>query len=242
MHHLKILLLQARNTGDTARRDERESFAQACSLEIDRITSHDLLEGPPSLPEVRAHDALMVGGSGEYYVSQRNLPQFEALLEVLAEVALVGHPTFASCFGFQLLVEALGGEILHDPDNTEVGTYPLELTTEGRADPLFGSLPETFMAQLGRKDRASRMPDGVPNLAASQRAPFQALRIPDQPVWASQFHPELDREANLRRFKRYLDGYAAHMDDEELQIAFSCYRESPEASKLLGRFLTLVFG
>ena len=51
----------------------------------------------------------MVGGSGDYYVSKANLPHFEETLEVLQAVVSVGHPTFASCFGFQLMVRALGG-------------------------------------------------------------------------------------------------------------------------------------
>lgn len=242
MLRLKILLLQARNPGDGAREEELYSFARACDLEVSQIVGHDLLQGPPDLARIRAHDALMVGGSGEYYVSERNVPEFEPLLEVLAEVAEIGHPTFASCFGFQLLVEALGGGIVHDPDNTEVGTYPLELTAEGKGDPLFGALPRRFMAQLGRKDRASHLPDGIPNLALSERAPFQALRIPGKPVWASQFHPELDRKSNLARFKRYLRGYAADLNDEELAEAFARYQESPEASDLLRGFLRLVFG
>lgn len=242
MRRLRILLLQARNPGDAAKKEEVRSFARTCRLEVDQLRSHDLLEGPPSLAKIRAHDALMVGGSGEYTVSERNLPGFERLLEVLTEVTEVGHPTFASCFGFQLLVEALGGSIVHDPENIQTGTFRLELTTAGRDDSLFSHLPQTFNAQLGRKDRASRLPAGIPNLVTSRRAPFQALRIPGQPVWATQFHPELDRETNRGRFLNYLDGYGGHLSEEEQRGALAAYRDSPEASELLPRFLELVFG
>ena len=31
----------------------------------------------------------------------------------------------------------MNGEVIHDPENTEVGTYELELTEEGAEDPLF---------------------------------------------------------------------------------------------------------
>jgi len=242
MRRLRILLLQARNSGDRAKREEVLSFARACRLEVEQFRSHDLLEGPPSLADIRAQDALMVGGSGEYTVSERNLPGFEELLEVLAEVTEVGHPTFASCFGFQLLVEALGGRVVHDPENIQTGTFRLELTAAGRKDALFSHLPETFYAQLGRKDRASRLPEGIPNLATSRRVPFQALRIPGQPIWATQFHPELDRETNQGRFLNYLEGYGGHLSEEEQRGALAAYRESPEASELLPRFLELVFG
>ncbi len=239
---LRILLLQAREEDDPMLEEEVLSFAEKSGLDPECFVQHDLLAGPPELDRVLEHDALMVGGSGDYYVSQRNLPGFDELLGVLAEVAAAGHPTFASCFGFQLLTVALGGEIVHDPDSTEVGTYELWLTPEGRKDPLLGGLSPRFHAQLGRKDRAARLPPGVPNLAASKRNPHQALRLPGRPVWATQFHPELDARTNRLRFLRYLDGYSMHMTREERRTVLDRYLESPETERLLPRFLELVFG
>lgn len=240
---LKVLLLQTREPGDPAKAQEVRSFAAKADLAEEQIVSYDLLTGPPSLSEVRAHDALMIGGSGEYYVSHGNLPGFAGLLELLGEVVDVGHPTFGSCFGFQCMVTALGGEIIHDPENTEVGTYELTLTKDGQQDSLLGELPTTFLAQMGRKDRAARLPDGVLHLASSARCPFQALRIPDQPIWAAQFHPELDRHENRRRFEQYMKDYAPYMSPEARQEALESFQESsPEVLGLLRRFLRLVFG
>ena len=239
---LRILLLQARDEDDPMREEEVLSFAEKSGLTPEQFDQHDLIGGPPDLAEVLARDAMMVGGSGDYYVSKRNLPAFDELLEVLAEVVAAGQPTFASCFGFQLLTVALGGEIVHDSAATEVGTYELELTEAGRKDELLGHLPPRFLAQLGRKDRAARLPAGVRNLAASERCPYQAFRVPGQPVWATQFHPELDARTNKDRFMRYLDGYSMHMTPEEKRTALQRYHESPEASRLLPAFLRLLFG
>ena len=239
---LRILLLQARDEDDPMREEEVLSFAEKSGLTPEQFDQHDLLSGPPELSRVLDYDAMMVGGSGDYYVSKRNLPAFDEQLETLAEVVAAGHPTFASCFGFQLLTVALGGEIVHDPDSTEVGTYELVLTPAGERDELLGRLPPRFMAQLGRKDRAARLPEGLPNLAASERNSHQAFRIPHQPVWATQFHPELDAKTNKDRFMRYLDGYAMHMTPEEKRAALERYHESPETAGLLPAFLRLVFG
>ncbi len=222
------------------REEERRSFAAKAKLELDSFVPHDLLEGPPSLRQVRSFDALMVGGSGDYYVSKENLPSFPALLDLLREVVEAGHPTFASCFGFQLLVKALDGEIVHDPEHIEVGTYELTLTDEGVEDPLFGSLPPTFRAQIGRKDRAGRLPPEAINLASSMRCPLHALRIPDKPVWATQFHPELDREENRARFLNYLEGYGGIMTPEERRQTLERFDESPETQELIPRFLKLI--
>ena len=186
---LKVLLLQARNPEDPVREEERQSFSTKTGLPLEQIVPHDLLSGPPSIATVRRFDAVMVGGSGDYYVSKRSLPDFDAQLELLATVAATGFPMFASCFGFQILVQALGGSIVHDPVNVEVGTYDLCLTGEGLEDPLLGRLPSVFAAQLGRKDRAERLPDGVLHLASSQRSLYQSFRIPNRPIWATQFHP-----------------------------------------------------
>ncbi len=238
--HPSILLLQARDSGDPAKPEEVRSFAHHSGVETSQIVSWDLLTGPPSLAEVRRHQVMMVGGAGDYYVSKRNLPHFDALMDCLREVVAAGLPTFASCFGFQCLVEALGGDIVHDVENTEVGTYEVTLTDVGQQDELFGDLPGTFSAQLGRKDRAATAWEGIHSLASSQRCPVQALRIPGKPIWASQFHPELDRATNLGRFECYLEGYASVMSPAELEATLKSFRDSHEANGLLRRFLTLV--
>lgn len=239
---LSILLLQARHADDAARGEERASFAAMTGLDLEQVVPLDLLTETPTLDQIRQHDALMVGGSGAYYVTKGNLPGFQEVLTVLRQVVNVGHPTFASCFGFQLLVEAMGGQVVYDPPNMEVGTFQLQLTPAGRQDELFGYLPPIFRAQLGHKDKADSLPPGTLNLATSDRAGLQALRVPDKPIWATQFHPELTKEENLKRFNRYLDGYASLMGQDEIEATLARFDHSPEANELLTRFLNVVFG
>lgn len=237
---MQILLLQARYPDDPARSEEIDSFARASGLEREAWIPHDLLAGPPAAEAVDDCDALMIGGAGDFYLSQGDLPHLETTLEFLRQIVEDGRPMFASCFGYQCLVLALGGEIVFDPQNAEVGTYPLRTTEHARTDPLFSLLPETFEAQLGHKDRAVHAPTGTYNLAFSERCAHQALRVPDRPVWATQFHPELDGETNLRRFEIYLEGYSEHLSPEEQDRAHLRFRDSPDTWKLLPRFLELV--
>lgn len=237
----RLLLLQARTEDDPMREHERLCFVQSTGLPDDRVVAWDLLAGPPSLTEVLAYEALTVGGSGDFYVSKADLPHHARVLDLLRAVIDEGHPTFASCFGYQLMIVALGGTIIYDPDHTEVGTFELTLTEAGQNDPLFQTLPPNFSAQLGHKDRTLTPPEGIPNLASSTSCPYQALRIPDRPIWATQFHPELDRTTNLDRFEHYLSGYAQRMSEEEIAKSKAAFRESQSASTLLRCFLTLVF-
>jgi len=238
---VRVLLLQAREPDDPMARHEHRCFADAMGLALEAVRPHDLCQGPPPPTALRHHDAVMVGGSGAFNVSSGNLPRFEAYLDFLRDVVQRAHPAFLSCYGYQSIVRALGGRVIHDPPRAEVGTYELTLTPEGRADPLFGALPDRFMAQFGHKDRADRPADGIPNLAASPLSPYQALRIPGKPVWATQFHPELDRDTNLERLLTYWAAYGP-ADEADRQAAIDKFEPSPETSRLLPGFLRLVFG
>jgi GMP synthase-like glutamine amidotransferase len=57
------------------------------------------------------------------------------------------RPAWASCFGYQGLALALGGEVVHDMDRQRLGVYRIHREPSG--DPLFSVLPPTFYAQLG---------------------------------------------------------------------------------------------
>ncbi len=237
---LRFLLLQARNVGDRVRAEERAQFASRMRVEIGQVEARDLLSQPLSLSMLDGYDALLVGGSGEYSVLDEH-PGILAGKHLLAEVAQVGFPTFASCFGFQLMVEGMGGEVILDAGNAEVGTFELELTPEGTADPIFGTLPARFDAQLGHRDRAYTMPSGVQTLASSPLCPHQALCVPSKPVYAAQFHPELTWLDNRGRFERYMDYYGRLFGEVEAErILREDFRASPAASSLLGVFVDLV--
>jgi len=242
MSALRLLLLQARQADDPMLAQEHTVFVQRTGLPAERVVPHDLLVGPPPIADLERFDALLMGGSGEYLVSQRDLPEIDATLGFLGEVVERGFPTFASCFGFQCLVAATGGEIVYDAEGAEVGTLEVELTEEGRSDPLLGSLPRRFAAQMGRKDRACRLPPGFVHLARSERSPYQAFRVAGRPQWGTQFHPELSGEENRERYQRYLDGYERHLRPEQRATVLERFHSSPDTEPLLRRFLTLVFG
>jgi GMP synthase (glutamine-hydrolysing) len=235
----KVLLLQARRPDDPEREAERLLFARQLEISEEQVASHNLIDGVPGTELMRAYDAILIGGSGDYYVSDGTFPEQDRVFDVLREAVEGPVPIFGSCFGFHLMTAALGGEIIHDPARIELGTYELELTDEGRRDELFGILPDGFLAQLGRKDRARRLPGGVDNLARSERCPLQGFRYGRRPVWATQFHPELDAKTNQRRYLVYVENYEGYLDEAERTEVMSRFRESPATAGLLPRFLEL---
>ena len=168
---MRFLLLQARNPGDPVREEEVHQFAARLELPASTLAPWDLLQGPPEESVLEDYDALLIGGSGEYDLSKQNLPRLGETLAFLQQVVKEGFPTFASCFGFQLLVAALGGEVIRDEENAELGAARVCLTEAGKKDELFGALPDCFWVQAGHKERASRMPAGALNLAYSEKPP-----------------------------------------------------------------------
>ena len=232
---MKYLLLQARNPNDVARVEEHKAFANQLGCTIDEIVPFDILTHKPTKDLFKDYSMILVGGSGEYSVLDDDV-RIKDFIEFLSICVEHEHPLFASCFGFQALVVGLGGTVIKDVPHAEVGTYQLNLTEEGRQDPLFGTFPNVFNAQLGHQDRASELPNIAVNLASSERCPFQAFTIKDKPVYATQFHPELTYKDNRLRFARYMAIYGKLFGEKEAKARMDSHRPSPESNTLLKLF------
>lgn len=99
------------------------------------------------------------------------------------------------CFGHQLLARAAGGEVRRNPRGREIGTIRVQLTAQGREDPLFSHCAAgELLAQATHEDAVLRLPDGAVLLASNERAAVQAFRL-SETVAGVQFHPELSAAA-----------------------------------------------
>ncbi len=239
MEKLRFTLIQCRNPDDPMREQEVQCFSQALNFPGSIVTGINILEEIPHTKLFEQTDAILVGGSGDYSVIEGH-SFLKPLFEFLCNVCEVGFPMFASCFGFQALCQALGGNVVRDSKNAEVGTYEMQLTDEGKADPLFGELPEQFYGQVGHKDRAEKLPTGAVNLAFSDKAPIQAYKIENKPIYATQFHPELTMSQNRERFEIYIDQYTNEKIGMDADLIRNSYRESRETYWLLPLFVEKV--
>jgi len=237
----RFRLLQARDPGEITRREERAAFAEKLRVPVDHVIPHDLLTNSHQLDAVRAGvDAVLVGGSGRYGI-QDDAPWIQGFIDLLGELAATDTPTFASCFGFQGLVMALGGQVASVPARSEVGSFELQLTPQAHEDPLFQGLPDRFWAQMGHKDCATVFPEGAVHLARSERCPYQALRVGAK-VYATQFHPELSEEDNRLRYERYYQEYSLAFGADKAHAILDSFRPSEPSSELLHRFRTHILG
>lgn len=235
---MKFLLLAARNPGDDALEHEQLAFGEILEIGGEALRPWDLLQGPPSFDLVAEHDCVLVGGAGEYGIGDAGEhPWLARFIDFCGELVARGSPTFASCFGFQAMVAAAGGAVKQDVARAEIGTFEVTLTDAGRADPLFGPLGPRFYAQFGHKDRALGVPSGLVNLASSARCAFGAFTVPDKPIYATQFHPELSMERNRDRYFRYVRNYVRPEMPDTAEQMLASFRETPEASSLLRRYM-----
>jgi GMP synthase (glutamine-hydrolysing) len=232
---LRVLLLQVRDHR-AAELHEQQCFLGRLDLAPERLACVNVAVEPvPSLAAALDADLVIVGGAGAHsaYV---DYPFTEPLAELIRELVARDRPFFGSCFGHQFLGRALGGSVVNDPANEEIGTFELALTDEGRRDPLFANLPERFPVHLGHHDRIDRMPDGVVTLASTARCAQQVIRVPGKPVYGSQFHCEMTdrdmRERVLMYAAEYMPG-----DDPVGELSRRLH-PTPIADGLLARFVS----
>ena len=76
----------------------------------------------------------------------------------------------------------------------DIGSVEVTLTAQGREDPLFTGLPETFTVQATHEDIVAGSPPGSIVLASNANTSNQAMAIGSN-VRGVQFHPELRSEA-----------------------------------------------
>lgn len=231
----KFLLLQVRDADDPMLRQEVECFARALVCRVDQIEVFDLLSGVPTVERLNEVDVVLLGGSGDYSVAEGGdwLPP---ALEAMRELYDLGKPTFASCWGFQAMAKALGGEVVTDKSRAELGSIAVRLTDAGRCDPLFSPLGDRFLAPMGHQDCVVRLPPQAILLASSESVTNQAFKVAEKPIYCTQFHPELNRVALLERvraYPRYVQEITGATYEE---FAHEC-QETTATDQLLGRFV-----
>ncbi|WP_421657314.1 type 1 glutamine amidotransferase [Leptothermofonsia sp. ETS-13] len=233
---LKILLLQIRDDQVTCL-EELNEFVRFSGLGVEQFELLNGFKTPEFEPTcIEGYDALFIGGSSDASVTQPDRYPFVEDSKRLVLYCLKEEiPVFASCFGFQVAVEALGGRVILDKENMEMGTYRLTLTEAAASDRLFQDVPKEFWAVSGHKERAISLPQEAILLAFSERCPYHAFKIANKPFYGFQFHPEvdpLDLTARITRYQsRYLDS------SEMLAEILKDLKETTIANQLIQKFV-----
>jgi len=234
----RALLVSLRDPSDPMAAHERRCFAERARLPLDAVAVHPMTEGRPTRALLRRHDVAFFGGSGAYSVLD-DVGWIKDGLATLIDVVELHMPAWASCFGFQGLSLAMGGEVVADVERQELGTVTLSLTDAGKEDPILSVLPPTFFGQQGHHDHVDGLPPGVTLLAAGAAIPHQAFKVDGAPFWASQFHPELTARSTLDRYLHYRRHYSRDADADAELARMKAGVDTPEMAEVLPRLLQL---
>jgi GMP synthase-like glutamine amidotransferase len=140
-----------------------------------------------ALPDWHEFDAIVAMGGPMSVNDEAELPWLREEKELVATVVRAGMPFWGVCLGVQLLAASLGARVYAGTE-PEVGVLPVELTEDGRRDPVFSVLPPMLPALQWHGDTFD-LPAGAVRLAGSPAYPNQAFRLED--AYGVQFHLEV---------------------------------------------------
>jgi GMP synthase (glutamine-hydrolysing) len=166
-------------------------------------------EGQPIPPDPNGYSALIVmGGPMGVYETTRYpfLLQEMRLIEGFVKKRL---PVLGICLGSQLLAACFGARV-QKGRRKEIGWYPIELSTEGKQDPVWQNVPSRFVAYHWHGD-IFELPKGAALLASSEITPVQAYRY-DERVYGVLFHMEVSEN----QIRQMLSEFADEIEQENL--------------------------
>jgi GMP synthase (glutamine-hydrolysing) len=99
-----------------------------------------------------------------------------------------GVPVLGICYGFQLMVRDLGGDVLQTGTG-EYGATPL--TKAAAAGVLLDGLPAHQQVWMSHGDTCAVAPPGFTVTATTPGTPVAVAEAPDQRLFGMQFHPEV---------------------------------------------------
>ena len=154
--------------------------------------------GPEEVLRLKPKALILSGGpKSAYEVSAPQLPPY---------VLEAGVPILGICYGMQLLVHALGGEVTpaseHEYGQSQVHCRPGSILL--LEDHLAGT---TFQAWMSHGDLVASAPADFTVTASSENCPIAAIENREQGIFGLQFHPEVHHTEHgsqiLDRFLRY---------------------------------------
>jgi GMP synthase (glutamine-hydrolysing) len=171
-------------------------------------------DAPPPLDDI---DAAMVFG-GAMHIDQEQLhPWLRGEKDFIRALLENGTPLLGVCLGCQLVAEAAGAtpNRLATP---EIGWRRVEVTEEGRADPVIGPLAPSFEVFEWHSYEAPLPPGGV--ALARTPACLQAFRLNGRSAWGVQFHAEVtaaDLQSWLKEWHKDSDAVGTDQDPDAIR-------------------------
>lgn len=139
------------------------------------------------LAKLRPSGIILSGGPASVYGERA--PHCEP------EVFALGIPVLGICYGLQLMVHTLGGEVAAAAER-EYGPAQLEVTAGAG---LLAGLPPSQRVWMSHGDKVHGLPPGFVDIASTANAAHAAIADADRRLFGLQFHPEVVHTENGTR-------------------------------------------
>ncbi len=160
--------------------------------------------------DMHPNGIILTGGPNSVY------EEGAALCE--AELFELGVPVLGLCYGAQLVMQVLGGNVSRGTKR-EYGRTPLSLTEAGAKSPLLAGVPENSICWMSHFDYIREAAPGFLTTASTEGAPVAAAEDPGRQLYALQFHPEVVHtefgQQMLANFVRNICGCSASWNMED---------------------------
>jgi len=165
-------------------------FSNALGCDLDDFTVVHAIE--EQLPETIKTDGVIIGGSAHSVNEDKEW--IEDLQNFVLKLYKKNTPTLGVCFGHQIIIETLGGEVESGKHGYEMGLVEIELNKSGQQDKLFENVENCFNIASSHQDTVTLLPRDldkkVEELGHSKMYNRQAVAIGEN-IRTIQFHPEM---------------------------------------------------
>lgn len=140
--------------------------------------------------EINKYEALIILGGSMGAYDDSDFPFLTEIKSAILNFYRSNKPILGICLGAQLICSAYK-KAVRKMEKPEFGMMKLRKTEEGKSDPLFRNLPDTFSFMEWHEDYFE-LPEKAVRLATGSNCKNQAFRIGDY-IYGFQFHPEVNK-------------------------------------------------
>ena len=182
-----------------------ETYKIRDSLTVNDSVKIDIFEMLGNkVPEVTLEDyqGLVLSGADSSHVER--YPGYRISKNLLEQAKKVNMPILGICAGHQIIARMYGFSLELMENGPEMGWYEISLTEEGKSDPLFKDIPETFASFLCHIKRVNMNSHNSGVILGNNSNSLQAYKYEDV-IYGIQFHPEdtiASGEVLIQKYKR----------------------------------------